>query len=170
MTPYIVDVETDGAYPPHYSMISFGAVRLDAELRDTFYAELAPISNFYDLEALAVTGFNRRDTERFNDPKLEMYRFANWLERTGDGVPIFYSDNLGFDWQFINYYFCHFLDTNPFGHNGVDVSSLYKGMVKDIRSRFDHLCLTPHDHNPVNDAMGIAEALLYMQEMMGMTI
>jgi len=28
---------------------------------------------------------------------------------------LFISDNDGFDWQFVNWYFWHFLGQNPFG-------------------------------------------------------
>ena len=78
------------------------------------------------------------------------------------GGEYLFSDNNGFDWQFIAWYFHHFLGTNPFGHSSVNLGSLYKGMVRDTFQNFKHLCKTPHTHNPVDDAMGNAEAFLAM--------
>jgi len=38
-------------------------------------------------------------------------------------------------------------------------------MMKDSRASWKHLRKTKHTHNPVDDAMGNAEALLEMQKM-----
>ncbi|MEM8605165.1 MAG: exonuclease, partial [Cyanobacteria bacterium P01_H01_bin.121] len=43
--------------------------------------------------------------------------------------------------------------------------SLYKGLQKDTFTNFKHLRKTKHTHNPVDDALGNAEALLQMKEM-----
>jgi len=80
------------------------------------------------------------------------------------GQPMFVSDNNGFDWQFINWYFHHFLGKNPFGHSSTNLGSLYKGVVKDMFVNFKHLRKTKHTHNPVDDARGNAEALLEIKE------
>ena len=60
-----------------------------------------------------------------------MEAFARWLAAHSTGRPMFISDNNGFDWQFINWYFHHFLGKNPFGHSSTNLGSLYKGVVKD---------------------------------------
>ena len=73
---------------------------------------------------------------------------------------MFVSDNNGFDWQFINWYFYHFLGRNPFGHSSTNLGALYKGLVKDMRKNFKHLRKTKHTHHPVDDARGNAEAML----------
>jgi hypothetical protein len=99
-----------------------------------------------------------------------MFEFENWLKRTSKGKPFFISDNNGFDWQFINYYFWRFLGRNPFGHSSTNLGSLYKGMVRDTFMNFKRLRKTKHDHNPVNDAKGNAEALLYMKYIMGLKV
>jgi len=67
----------------------------------------------------------------FDDPKAVMDAFATWLEQHTKGRPIFVSDNLAFDWQFINYYFHRFLGRNPFGFSGRRIGDLYAGLVKD---------------------------------------
>jgi hypothetical protein len=52
----------------------------------------------------------------FDDPKQVMQDFAAWVKERSKRRPLFISDNNGFDWQFINWYFWHFTDGNPFGH------------------------------------------------------
>ena len=84
--------------------------------------------------------------------------------------PVFISDNNGFDWMFICWYFHHFLGHNPFGYSSQNLGSLYKGIVKDTRQNFKHLRRTTHTHNPVDDAIGNAEALLAIIEKYGLRI
>ena len=86
----------------------------------------------------------------------------SWLAAHSKGRPVFCSDNLAFDWQFINYYFHAYLGRNPFGWSGRRIGDLYCGMVRDGYAPWKHLRKTPHDHDPLNDARGNAEALLEM--------
>ena len=166
MTYVMVDIEADGPIPGDYSMVSFGAVIVEPVLHRTFHGQLRPISDRWIPEALAVSGFSRDETLRFEEPSHVMLRFARWLGANVVGQPMFISDNNGFDWQFINWYFHHFTGSNPFGHSSTNLGSLYKGMVKDTTQNFKHLRKTRHTHNPVDDAMGNAEALLYMMQAM----
>ena len=88
--------------------------------------------------------------------------FDNWiLSVTEKGFrPLFVSDNPAYDWQFINYYFHLFLGKNPFGHSARRIGDFYAGLAGDFTnaSSWKKLRVTPHDHNPVNDAMGNLEA------------
>jgi DNA polymerase III epsilon subunit-like protein len=165
MTYIMVDVEADGPIPGDYSMVCFGAVVVKEGLDRVFYGRLRPISEKWVPEALAVSGFTREDTLGFEDPKTVMDNFARWISETTTARPLFVSDNNGFDWQFINWYFCHFAGRNPFGHSSTNLGSLYKGMVKDMFQNFKRLRKTAHTHNPVDDARGNAEALLAMKGM-----
>ena len=165
----MVDVEADGPIPGDYSMICFGAIVVEPSLSDTFYGELKPISEDYIPSALAISGFTREETLKFSEPVRVMEDFISWV--TGkDKRLMFVSDNNGFDWQFINYYFWHFLGENPFGHTSVNLNSLYKGIVKDTYSNFKYLRKTKHTHNPVDDAKGNAEALLAIKKKFGLRI
>jgi hypothetical protein len=170
MSYFMVDIEADGPIPGDYSMVCFGAVRVDPSLAETFYGQLKPISEKWIPEALAVSGFSRNETLQFEDPALVMRRFAEWLQARSEGRPFFIADNNGFDWQFINWYFHHFLGDNPFGHSSANLGSLYKGMMKDTFVNFKHLRKTEHTHHPVDDARGNAEALLHMKDQMGLKI
>ncbi len=166
----MVDVEADGPIPGDYSMISFGAIVVEPALEQTFYGQLKPISDRFIPEALAVSGFSRDETQAFNEPKEVMARFRDWLKQCCRGRPFFIADNNGFDWQFVNWYFHHFLGENPFGHSSTNLGSLYKGMMKDTFVNFKHLRGTKHTHHPVDDARGNAEALLTMKDSLGLKI
>jgi len=155
----MVDIEADGPIPGDFSMVSFGAIVVEPELERVFSARLRPISERWVPEALAVSGHTREQTLAFADPKAEMERFAAWLRHLG-GQPRFVSDNNGFDWMFVCWYFHHFTGANPFGHSSQNLGSLYKGLVKDASQNFKHLRKTRHTHDPVDDARGNAEALL----------
>ncbi len=164
--PYImVDIESDGPIPGDFSMVCFGAVIVEPGLSRTFYGKLKPISEKFNPEALAISGFSREEHLTFDPPKKVMQKFADWISSNAKGRCFFISDNNGFDWQFINWYFHHFLGKNPFGFSSTNLGSLYKGMQKDTFVNFKHLRKTRHTHNPVDDAMGNAEALLQMKEM-----
>ena len=170
MSYVMVDIEADGPIPGDFSMVCCGAVIVEAALGRTFYATLAPVSEKWVPEALAVSGFSREDTLKFPDPAGEMARFEEWVKSNSSGRPIFIADNNGFDWQFVNWYFHHFLGRNPFGFSSMNLGSLYKGLVRDTYASFKHLRKTRHTHHPVDDAMGNAEALLQMQQTMGLKI
>ncbi len=170
MSFFMVDIEADGPIPGDFSMIHLGAVLVEPSLERTFEGKLSPISERWNAEALAISGFSRQDTLGFDDPAEVMERFGVWIAANTRGRPIFVADNNGFDWSFVNWYFHHFLEANPFGYSSMNLGSLYKGLVKDTRKTFKHLRKTHHSHHPVDDAKGNAEALLVMHEQLGLAI
>jgi len=168
MSYIIVDVESDGPIPHQYSMVCFGAVVLEPTLSKTFYGKTKPISELWIPEALAVSGISREEHEKFEEPKKVLEDFAKWLSANSTNRPIFISDNPAFDWQWINWYFHTYLGKNPFGFSARRIGDLYCGMKMDagLNSEWKKLFRkTRHDHNPVNDALGNAEALLAMKAM-----
>ena len=165
MSLIVVDVESDGPIPNKYSMICFGAVVVEPSLAKTFYGITKPISPLWIPEALAISGITRKEHNTFDEPEEVMKNFADWIDSVSKGRPVFISDNPAYDWQFINYYFHYYLGKNPFGFSARRIGDLYCGMVKDGYAKWKHLRNTTHDHNPVNDAKGNAEALLKMVEM-----
>lgn len=161
MSYFIVDVEADGPCPGLYSMHEFGAVLVEPGITKTFYGQCKPISEQFNREALAVSGKTREETLQYPDGLATMKDFNNWiLSNNKDGRPIFFSDNLAFDWQFINYYFHLYLGENPFGYSGRRIGDIYCGLKRDLRTRWKHLRKTAHTHHPVDDAKGNAEALM----------
>lgn len=170
MSYIMVDVEADGPIPGDYSLISIGAVVVDPHLDKTFYGQLKPISDNYLEDALKVSGHTRAETLEFDDPEQVMLRFETWIKENSKGRPFFISDNNGFDWMFVCWYFHHFIGRNPFGHSSQNLGSMYKGLVSDTFQNFKHLRETAHTHHPVDDAKGNAEALLKMKGEMGLKI
>lgn len=157
----MVDVESDGPIPGDYSMISLGAVAVSQNPTNGFYAQIKPISDVWVPEALAVSGFTREQTlgEGFTDAKEAMQKFQEWLKNLKAERLMFVSDNNGYDWQFVNWYFHHFLGENPFGHSSTNLGSLYKGAKLDMFANFKHLRKTKHTHNALQDSIGNAEAM-----------
>ena len=147
-----VDCEATGPCPGKGVLTEFGAV--DYETRATFHGVLYEARPQRDNPALSeVAG-------RQFDP-VPIYReFEAWLEGLGPSRPVFVSDNPAFDWQWINHGFWHALDRNPFGHSGRRIGDFYAGLMGDffVRQRWKSLRITPHDHNPVHDALGNVEA------------
>ncbi|MDD3323238.1 MAG: exonuclease [Paludibacter sp.] len=176
MTYYVIDVESDGPILGKHSMVCFGAVRLDNELKTTFYGQTCPISDYYNEEALAISGFSRQEHETFEDPKIVFEQFALWLAETSTkGKLVLISDNNGYDASWINWYFHVFCGSNPFGYSSRRIGDLWCGFKNDMRLPWKYLrSLTftdkegreqkgfPHTHNPLEDALGNAHALLYM--------
>ena len=112
MTYFFVDVEADGPCPGLYSMVSFGAVKFDDALDKTFYGKTRPITERFNLEALKISCPDRETHMTYDNPFEVMKKFNDWvLENNTGSRPIFMSDNPAFDWQWINYYFHKYIDT-----------------------------------------------------------
>jgi hypothetical protein len=174
MAKIVVDVEADGPCPGLYSMVSFGAVYVsDDGVQDSFYGRTKPLPGAgWIPQALAVSKVSREEHLNFKDPVDTMINFEAWLldkkAHSKSKRLFFISDNNGFDWQFINYYFWLTIKYNPFGHSSNNLNDLYKGMVKDVFKNFKHLRDTKHTHHPVDDATGNAEALYKMVNQLGL--
>ncbi|HSI05458.1 MAG: exonuclease [Myxococcota bacterium] len=166
----MVDVESDGPIPGDYSMICFGAIAVEPSLSRTFYGRTRPISDRWLPEALAISGFTRQETLTFDEPAEVMDAFEKWLANLQARRLVFISDNNGYDWGFINWYFHHYLGRNPFGFSSQNLNSLYKGLTKNEVASFKALRRTEHTHHPVDDARGNAEALLAMAEQHGLIL
>jgi hypothetical protein len=164
----MVDVEANGPIPGDYSMTELGAIVVEPSLDRTFYAAFNLISNktCYEMETIA-----RKANLPNEEPSIAMNKFRDWLiEVSVGGSPRFISDNNGFDWQFVNWYFHHFVGSNPFGHSSTNLGSLYKGMIKNMRRNFKHLRVTRHSHDPKDDSRGNAEAMLHIINVMGLNL
>lgn len=160
-----VDVEADGPCPGLYSMISLGACTVDERL-DTFRVDLYPETELWKPENLKAIGLTREETLHYPPIREGMLLFNDWLMRMsspGDRL-ILVSDNLAFDWQFVNYYFHKYLGSNPFGYSGRRIGDLYSGCTKAMRAPWKHLRRTKHTHKADEDAKGNAEALLTIMQ------
>jgi hypothetical protein len=165
MSTFIVDVESDGPCPGLYSMIAFGCVKLGES--HGFHATIRPISHNYIPEALAISGYTREECYAFDSPESVMKKFCDWVyNKNSEGRPVFVSDNPAFDWQFINYYFWLTIDKNPFGFSARRIGDFAAGLKGNwaAQNSWKQLRVTKHTHNPLDDALGNAEALTALME------
>jgi hypothetical protein len=169
---FVVDVESDGPAPGLYSMVSLGCVRVDRELMTTFKATFAPISEQWVPEALAISRITRDQHLACPDPAIGMAAFGDFLKATSHGRPIFVSDNPAFDWQWVNYYFHRYTGDNPFGYSARRIGDLYAGLTGDFAAAHGWKLLrrTEHTHDPVDDALGNAEALIAIADRYGLLL
>ncbi len=176
-THFVGDNENDGPSPRRHSLVWFGVVLVDETLSTYFEGKMCPVSNEYVPEALAVTGLTREETLSFPSPLLVMPQFVDWVSaHTKQGTrPMYWSDNNGFDMGSLSAYLHEYTSGDPFGHTSRTLNDRYRGLMAGrkaagiidppkICSSFKHLITIPHDHNPVNDARGNAQALLGMRQ------
>jgi len=148
-----VDVEATGRSPINGTMTEFGAV--DYTTRQSFHGVIWESRPVEDNPAVSViTGKQIAPLEDV------MTRFMRWLDGLGKERPIFVSDNPAYDFQWINAAFDAAGLDNPFGHSARRISDFWAGLQRnwsDTQS-WKRFRVTPHDHNPVHDALGNVEA------------
>lgn len=177
---FSVDVEADGPIPGPFSMVSFGmsagllrslngnsltVLDVDTELHQ-FYAELKPISEKWDPEALAVSGLSREGLlANGRDPVEAMTAACEWVQGLAkhyDARPVFAAYPLGFDWMFWYWYAVNFSNIpSPFGFSAhIDMKSLYAALAEAPISRSTKrympkslMSKRPHTHNALDDAI-----------------
>jgi DNA polymerase III epsilon subunit-like protein len=170
-----VDIEAAGTFTPDYSLLSIGAV--DLETRDEFYVELKPVNRNTNPDSMKVVGVPfRHFEENGTDPKEAMEKFGAWLEahrRNREEELLLVAYNAPFDWQFVNYYFMHFLGKCPFGYTCVDAKAYWLGLrstqkeatwTDTQKSRLPKRIqsLKPHTHNALDDAREQADVFQNM--------
>ena len=157
-------------------MFWFGAVCLTETLNETFEGKVRPITDQYSDEKYELSGVTRSEALTWPKSEIVLPKFAEWVldhKRPGTEARI-YSDCNGYDAMWLNMYLHRFADCTVFGHSSVNIKNLYQGLVSGIRSTgavvpdtlgrsFKDLRKTEHNHNPVTDAIGNAEALLAMK-------
>jgi len=123
----------------------------------------AGLNDYQKFEFGAVEYKTRQTFHGKGGTEYTFLEFRHWLQQFR-GRPIFVSDNPAYDWQFINYYFHLYLGENPFGHSARRIGDFYAGLMGDFykTQEWKSFRVTPHDHNPVNDAMGNVEAFEHL--------
>ena len=197
-----IDTETDGSHPGKFSMVAIGAsvsgsrelkgdkqiTRIARDEDNVFYAELKPISEEYNPEALAVGSFNgleydatpverRTYLEAFGeDPGVVMNRFVDWglslLKKYDAKTLVFTAYPLGFDWLFTYWYLCQFTERSGvmFSHSRhVDIKSYFAGKWDTLvtgatKRNFPKSLMpsSPHTHNALDDAVEQGEMFMNM--------
>lgn len=154
MSNYIfVDVEASGASPVNGTMTEFGAVH--EKTLETFHGVLFEGTPDPENPAKPIVG--RRVDSNLRIAEL----FRDWLEWVcGKDRPVFVSDNVAYDWQWISGMFDSAGLPNPFGHSGRRISDFWAGLQHNFgdTQSWKRFRITKHTHHPVDDAMGNVEA------------
>lgn len=161
----VVDCEASGRCPQFGSMINFGAFVAEPSLDRGFRSRtIRPYSETFNPDAYAAIGLSHEDHLATAECDLAeaMADFAAWLDGLGADRLVFWSDNPAFDWQWINHGFTAAGLRNPFGYSARRIGDLYAGLKRAPGNSqgWKKLRRTAHDHDPLNDAKGNAEALL----------
>jgi DNA polymerase III epsilon subunit-like protein len=173
-----VDVETDGSVPLVHSLLSVGACvagtfdgaafRRSDPLGCTFYAELRPVGDEFDLAALEASRLDRDRLRTDGEaPAVAVQRFVAWVhEAARGGRPVFVAYPASFDWPWVAAYLGKYAPgAAPFGFSGVlDIKTMYvaKARVRigkaAKRAMPDELLSDrPHTHHALDDAVEQAE-------------
>lgn len=163
-----VDVEASGPAPLHGDMISFAAVVIEEGLERSFASgNMRPECDAFWPEAYAAIGMTRE--QHLAAPRSirdGILAFADWLE--GLQVPkrqyLMVSDNPGFDFQWMNFELLNHVGEQLLGFSARRIGDVWSGLRKRPNETFSwrRYRVTPHDHDPLNDAIGNAEAWLEM--------
>lgn len=154
-----VDCEAYGGAPITGQLTWFGAVSYPK--LDTFSGLIIPSRASRDNPAIPEPTRQMSPGEIDRAEEKVFNEFDEWLKIASNREqPVFVSDNVAFDWQWINHCFHKHFGRNPFGHSGRRISDFYAGLMNDWSNtqKWKRLRITKHDHNPVNDALGNAEA------------
>jgi hypothetical protein len=159
-----VDCEARGPSPYSGILTEFGAVHFTT--RYTFHGKLYESASDPENPAVPLVGPKLRNENGDEITRWEVAEnFRQWIAKCQEESfpgrrPVFVSDNVAYDWQWISVLFDQAAMDNPFGHSGRRISDFWAGVRgnwSDTQS-WKKYRLTRHDHNPVNDAMGNVEA------------
>lgn len=89
---------------------------------------------------------------------------GEWVVKHSSGYSMFVSDNPAFDWQWVAAEFARAGIVNPFGFSARRIGDYSAGLKRNWKdaNSWKKYRKTKHDHNPVNDARGNAEALWHL--------
>lgn len=154
MTFFLVDCEATGKSPYSGVLTEFGVVELDT--LESYYGKLYDSMPSEENPAVPVlVPGERRYSSR--DVFIAMH---GYLDRFPPPY-VFVSDNPAYDFMWIAYTLDQYGFDNPFGHSARRIGDFAAGLSKNWRNtnKWKKLRVTKHTHNPVDDAMGNAEAL-----------
>jgi hypothetical protein len=189
------DVEASGPCPGKGDMISFALIIIEPGLTRYFDSgNMRPECDQYDEGAYRAIGMTRE--EHLNAPhsiEERMLAFRDWLDAElaeqhrrrverallnnhdtskldqKNQRVVLLSDNPGFDFGWLNFELHHKIGKGLLGHSARRIGDAWAGLRKRAieTQGWKKLRVAPHDHTPLNDAMGNAEAWLKMWELYG---
>ena len=163
-----IDTEASGPCPTLGDVIDIGAVVVETGLSRTFTTGIMlPMFDAFNERAYRSIGMTREEHLAAPITVEEGFlSFGKWLDSLGDERKMMVSDNPAFDWQWVNFGLCLFYERNPLGFSARRIGDMYSGLRRNIddQNSWKKLRVTAHNHKPLNDAMGNAEALLKIWE------
>jgi DNA polymerase III epsilon subunit-like protein len=162
------DVEASGQVPGHGDLISFGLVVIEPGFERTFRSpDMKPSSDKFDPGAYASIGMTREEHLAAPATLREgMLAMKEWLDVLGTERFVLVSDNPAFDFMWLAVESYNHLGYCPFGHSARRIGDAWAGIKRkksDTRG-WKKYRKTPHTHDPLDDAMGNAEAWLKIWE------
>jgi hypothetical protein len=153
VTWFLVDCEATNATPVSGVMTEFGVVELMT--LESFHGVLWDSMPSPENPAIPVlTGAKLYDPQQvLRDLDVYLHRFPKpW---------VLVSDNPAYDFMWMACWFDEMGVENPFGHSGRRIGDYAAGLAEvwTKTSAWKRMRKTEHTHNPVDDAMGNAEAL-----------
>lgn len=167
----VIDTEASGPCPTMGDVISIGAVVVEEGLTRTFRSpDMRPMFDSYSDGAYRSIGMTR-EQHLASPASIEegFTLFGDWLKTLGGDRLTMLSDNPAFDWQWINFGFHLTLGRNPMGYSARRIGDMWAGIQRNIKdhSSWKRFRQTNHSHDPLDDAMGNAEAFLKIWEKAG---
>jgi hypothetical protein len=181
---FVVDVEATARSPHSGLMTEFGVV--DFETSAWFHGVLYPSMPSPDNPAIPVLAMlpahGHASWVSIGTPGLQVdaapvtlcvtrrdvfAHLHDWVNEKAQGArPVLVSDNPGFDAAWMNYASDEAEIDNIFGHSSRRIGDFAAGLKNNWKdaSSWKRYRRTRHDHHPVHDALGNAEALRVLFE------
>ena len=168
-----MDVEASGPCPGMGDMISFAAVIIEPGLARRWHSEnMLPTVPAFNPGAYASIGMTREQhlAARYTIEE-RVADFVAWLRAMEPEASRFVmvSDNPGFDFGWVNWALHTYGHGGVLGHSARRIGDVWSGLRGRSRETlgWKKLRRAPHDHNPLNDALGNAEAWQEMWRLHG---
>lgn len=159
-----VDTEASGPCPLKGDIVSFGAVVIEPGLKRSYRSfDMRPTVDAYDPAAYRVIGISRAEHENYAHTMEEGFRHFNaWLDTLQSERLVMVCDNPGFDFQWMNFGFMMTIGSNPLGHSARRIGDMWSGLRRREHETlgWKKYRMTDHTHDPLDDALGNAEAYL----------
>lgn len=183
-TNYIFDTEQTGPNTHAHSMHWLGVVKLTRDLQTTFEGKLRPRpGTTFDPAAMEHAGdVTWEELLTWNEPALVMPKFGDWIKSTLEPgtKALFWADNNGHDKKWLDLYMDQFGSGHLTGYTSRNINDRFRGFKEGLAAagkplprkyqNLKNLADTPHDHTPVNDSKGLAEALIKLHDNVGFPI
>lgn len=150
-----IDVEATDLSPFSGEMTEFGAVHFAT--MQTFHGVLwTDCTPDPEIPAKPVIHPHSRKTDHVKVAT----NFQKWLKQVVTGRPTMVSDNPAYDFMWMACFLDETLRENPLGHSARRISDFWAGINHDWSNtqKWKQYRRTKHTHNPVDDALGNAEA------------